>query len=176
MNNGTKENKMGVMPVNRLLITMAAPMALSMLIQALYNIVDSVFVSHVGEAALSAVSLAFPVQNVMMALSSGTAVGVNALLSRSLGSGHFDDADRYAGTGIFLFGAGALLLLLFGAFFSTGILPRRWTIPTLSIRNRYLSSSRVLPGFSGWSGRAAARLHGRTFYCMLTRAPARSSN
>jgi len=118
MSEDIRENKMGVMPVNRLLVTMAAPLALSMLIQAMYNIVDSIFVSHVSEAALSAVSLAFPVQNVMMALSSGTAVGVNALLSRSLGSRRYDDADRYAGTGIFLSGVSAIIMLLFGVFFS----------------------------------------------------------
>ncbi len=113
-----RENKMGVMPVNRLLLTMAAPIALSMIIQALYNIVDSIFVSYVSEAALSAVSLVFPVQNVMMALSSGTAVGVNAMVSRSLGAKDFDAADRYAGTGIFLSCSAAMVTLLFGLFFS----------------------------------------------------------
>ena len=79
------ENKMGIMPVNKLLLTMAAPMVLSMLIGALYNVVDSLFVSHYGENALSAVSLAFPVQNIIIATGTGIGVGINALLSRYLG-------------------------------------------------------------------------------------------
>ena len=80
-----EENKMGVMPVNKLLISMSVPMMLSMLVQALYNIVDSIFVARVSENALTAVSLAFPVQTLMIALGGGTGVGVNALLSRALG-------------------------------------------------------------------------------------------
>ena len=76
------ENKMGVMPVNKLLLTMAAPMVLSMLIGALYNVVDSLFVSHYGENALSAVSLAFPIQNIIISTGTGIGVGINALLSR----------------------------------------------------------------------------------------------
>ena len=83
-----KENKMGTMPIGRLLLTMALPMALSMLVQALYNVVDSAFVakiSDVNQDALNAVSLAFPVQNIMIGIATGTAVGVNALLSRALG-------------------------------------------------------------------------------------------
>ena len=78
-------NKMGTMPMNRLLLSMALPMMVSMLVQALYNIVDSVFVSMINENALTAVSLAFPIQSLMIALSTGTGVGVNAVLSRSLG-------------------------------------------------------------------------------------------
>ena len=81
----TTENKMGIVPVNRLLISMSLPMMISMLVQALYNVVDSVFVARVSESALTAVSLAFPVQNLMIAVAVGTGVGVNALLSKSLG-------------------------------------------------------------------------------------------
>lgn len=80
-----QENKMGVMPVNRLLITMSLPMMISMLVQALYNVVDSIFVSKINENALTAVSLAFPIQTLMIALGAGTGVGVNAILSKSLG-------------------------------------------------------------------------------------------
>ena len=80
-----EENKMGVMPVNRLLITMSVPMMISMLVQALYNIVDSMFVAQLNENALTAVSLAFPIQNLMISVGVGTGVGINALLSRSLG-------------------------------------------------------------------------------------------
>ena len=85
MSDQMQENKMGVMPVKRLLITMSLPIMLSMLIQALYNIVDSVFVAQVSENALTAVSMAFPIQNLMISVGVGTGVGVNALLSRSLG-------------------------------------------------------------------------------------------
>ena len=79
----TKENKMGVMPIPKLLITMSLPMMLSMLVQALYNIVDSIFVAQIDEYALTAVSLAFPLQNLMIGVATGTGVGINALLSRS---------------------------------------------------------------------------------------------
>ena len=87
----TKENKMGVMPIPKLLITMSLPMMLSMLVQALYNIVDSMFVAQINENALTAVSLAFPIQSLMIALSAGTGVGINALLSRNLGEKKFED-------------------------------------------------------------------------------------
>lgn len=114
-----KENKMGVMPVGRLLLTMALPMALSMLVQALYNVVDSVFVSRISEAdndALTAVSLAFPVQNIMIGVASGIAVGVNALLSRGLGEQDRDQVNRSALNGIFLSFVSMLLFVLFGIF------------------------------------------------------------
>ena len=98
----TKENKMGVMPVNKLLISMSLPMMISMLVQALYNVVDSAFVARINENALTAVSLAFPVQNFMIAVASGTCVGVNALLSKSLGEKNQERADSTANTAIFL--------------------------------------------------------------------------
>jgi len=98
----TRENKMGTMPVTKLLLTMSLPMVISMLIQALYNIVDSIYVSQISEHALTAVSLAFPIQNLMIAFASGTGVGVNALLSRSLGEKNFDRANRAASNGVFL--------------------------------------------------------------------------
>ncbi len=96
------ENKMGTMPVSKLLFTMSLPMMISMLVQALYNIIDSIFVAQISEAALTAVSLAFPIQNLMIAVSAGTCVGVNALLSRSLGEGHRDLANLAAVNGVFL--------------------------------------------------------------------------
>ena len=96
------ENKMGIMPVPKLLISMSLPMIASMLVQALYNIVDSMFVAQLNEAALTAVSLAFPVQNLMIAVASGTGVGINALLSRSLGEKKLDLANRIAANGVFL--------------------------------------------------------------------------
>ena len=98
-----QENKMGVMPIAPLLAGMAIPMMISMLVQALYNIVDSIFVARISQDALNAVSLAFPLQNLMIAVGGGTGVGMNALLSRSLGEKDQDQADRAANTGIFLF-------------------------------------------------------------------------
>ena len=88
MSEELQENKMGTMPVNRLLVTMSLPMIISMLVQALYNVVDSVFVAQINENALTAVSMAFPVQNLMIAVATGTGVGVNALLSRKIGRAH----------------------------------------------------------------------------------------
>ena len=113
-----QENKMGVQPIGRLLASMAIPMMLSMLVQALYNVVDSVFVSRISENALNAVSLAFPLQNLMIAVGAGTAVGINALLSRSLGEKKQDMADRAAGTGIFLSLCSAVVFALIGIFLS----------------------------------------------------------
>ena len=114
-----KENKMGVRPVGRLLLTMALPLALSMLVQALYNVVDSVFVSRISAVdnyALTAVSLAFPVQNIMIGAATGIAVGVNALLSRGLGEKNMDQVNRCALNGVFLTAIGTLLFVLFGIF------------------------------------------------------------
>ena len=108
-----KENKMGYMPVPRLLFTMSMPMVISMLVQALYNVVDSVFVARISENALTAVSMAFPVQNLMIAVSVGTGVGINALLSRSLGEKQFRQADRAARNGLFL---GLVTYLAFAVF------------------------------------------------------------
>ena len=97
-----RENKMGVMPVGRLLLSMALPMMLSMLVQACYNIVDSYFVAKLGEDALTAVSLAFPAQNLMIAVGTGTGVGINAMLSKSLGEQDQKNANRAACNGVFL--------------------------------------------------------------------------
>ena len=113
-----KENKMGVMPVGKLLFSMSAPMMLSMIIQACYNIVDSIFVAQLSENALNAVSLAFPLQQLMIAVCGGTSVGMNALLSRALGAKEFDKANKIANTGIFLFACSYVVFALIGFFFS----------------------------------------------------------
>ena len=113
-----QENKMGVQPIGRLLASMAIPMMLSMLVQALYNVVDSVFVSRISENAFNAVGLAFPLQSLMIAVGAGTAVGINTLLSRSLGEKKQDMADRAAGTGIFLSLCSAVVFALIGIFLS----------------------------------------------------------
>ena len=102
MNKNIKENKMGTMPIPKLLFTMSLPLILSMLVQALYNIVDSVFVAQINENALTAVSLAFPIQNLMIAVASGTGVGVNALLSKSLGEKDMDKVNKAANNGVLL--------------------------------------------------------------------------
>ena len=97
-----QENKMGVMPVNRLIITMSLPMIVSMLVTALYNVVDSVFVARISENALTAVSISFPIQNLMIAISTGTGVGINALLAMNLGRKDFKAVGLVASNGLFL--------------------------------------------------------------------------
>ena len=110
------ENKMGVMPIPKLIINMSLPMILSMLVQALYNVVDSYFVARFEQDALTAVSLAFPAQNLMIGVATGTAVGVNALLSRALGEKNPKLANRIAENGVFLALVGYALFLVFGLF------------------------------------------------------------
>ena len=107
-------SRMGSAPIGPLLLSCSVPMMISMLVQALYNIVDSIFVSRVNEAALSAVSLAFPIQNLMIAFAVGTAVGVNAYLSRCLGEGNRAEASRAAMNGLFLAFCGGIAFLVFG--------------------------------------------------------------
>ena len=109
-----KENKMGVMPVNKLLISMSLPMMISMLVQAMYNIVDSIFVAQLSEDALTAVSLAFPMQSLMIAAATGTGVGVNALLSRSLGQKDYKTVNKAASNGIFLWACWYVVFLIIG--------------------------------------------------------------
>ena len=110
-----QENIMGTMAINPLLVKLSIPMMVSMLVQALYNVVDSIFVSHVSEGALTAVSLAFSLQNMMIAVGVGTGVGVNALLSKSLGEKDQERANKTAENGIFL------ALCSFAAFFIIGL-------------------------------------------------------
>lgn len=109
-----QENKMGTMPVGRLLFNMAVPMMVSMLFQALYNVVDTVFVARLSQDAMNAVSLAFPLQTLCIAFSVGTGVGMNALLSRSLGEKNQEGANRAAGTGLFLMLCTAAVFSLIG--------------------------------------------------------------
>jgi len=117
--NRATENKMGTMPVGRLLFGMSAPMMGSMLFQALYNIVDSIFVAKLSQDAMNAVSLAFPLQLLVMAVAVGTGVGVNALLSRSLGERKSEKASQVANTAILLFAMSAVLFLVIGLAFGT---------------------------------------------------------
>ena len=108
-------NKMGTMPLGRLLLSMALPLAISMLVQALYNVVDSIYISKISESAVTALSLAFPVQNLMIGFATGIGVGMNSLFSKSLGEGKQDKANRCAGNGILLMCGALLLFVVFGA-------------------------------------------------------------
>ena len=114
--NTLQENKMGVMPIGKLLVNMALPMIISMLVQALYNVVDSIYVSRISESAVTALSLAFPVQNMQIGFAVGIGVGINALLSKSLGEGNQEAANRTAGNGMVLMFIVTVAFMLFGMF------------------------------------------------------------
>ena len=109
-----QENKMGVMPVKKLIVNMSVPMMISMMVQALYNVVDSIFVAMLSENALTAVTIAFPLQNLMIAVGAGTGVGINAMLSRALGEKNFKKSDSAANNGVFLAILSAVVFLLIG--------------------------------------------------------------
>ena len=114
--NALTENKMATMPLGKLLINMAVPMVLAMLVQALYNVVDSLYVSRISESAVTALSLAFPVQNIQIGFATGIGVGVNSVLSKSLGENNRENANRAAGNGMVLVGIVTVVFILFGAF------------------------------------------------------------
>ena len=124
-----KENKMGVMPIKKLILTMSLPMMASMLVQALYNVVDSIYVARLGEDALTSVALAFPLQNLMIAFGTGTAVGVNAILSKSLGEKRFDQVNQSANTSLFLTIGNSLLFLFIGLFLAQPFLSGQTNVP-----------------------------------------------
>ncbi len=113
-NNTLESNKMGEMPVGKLLLNMGIPMMISMLVQALYNIVDGIFVAKINEAALTAVSMAFPMQNLIIAFAVGNGVGINALLSRALGSQDRSRADKAVKNGLFLQAISYIIFLILG--------------------------------------------------------------
>lgn len=165
------ENKMGVMPVNRLLFSMSLPMILSMLVQALYNIVDSIFVAQIGETALAAVSLAFPVQNLIIAVSVGTGVGVNALLSRSLGEKNQKTANLAAVNGIFVFFLSYLLFAVFGLFFARMYFTVQTSNPEIIEQGTIYLSVCSIFSFGIFLEIALERIMqstGRTIYNMIT--------
>lgn len=108
------ENKMGTMPIGKLVFNMSLPMMISMLVQALYNIVDSIFVAKLSENALTAVSLAFPLQTLLIAVGAGTGVGMNALVSRALGEKEHEKADKIAVNGAFIYAMSYILFLILG--------------------------------------------------------------
>ncbi|MDO4288427.1 MAG: MATE family efflux transporter [Eubacterium sp.] len=166
-----KENKMGVMPVNPLLISMALPIMISMLVQALYNIVDSMFVSMVSENALTAVSLAFPIQNLMIAIATGTGVGINALLSKSLGAKDYAEANRAANNGVFLAVLSTLVFVLFGIFFTGAFFETQTSDPEILAHGKaYLTVCCVLSigVFGQITFERLLQATGRTILTMIT--------
>ncbi len=166
-----QENKMGVMPIAPLLAGMAVPMMISMLVQALYNIVDSVFVAKISQDALNAVSLAFPLQNLMIAVGGGTAVGMNALLSRSLGEKRQDQADQAANTGIFVFLVSAVVFGVCGFLLARPFFLAQTDIkPIVDYGTDY---ARICLGlsigiFSQFCFERLLQSTGRTVYSMIT--------
>ncbi len=167
----TTENKMGVMPVNRLLVSMSVPMMLSMLVQALYNVVDSMFVARISENALTAVSLAFPAQNLMIAVATGTGVGINALLSRSLGEKNFDHVNKTADNAIFLSLCSFAVFALLGILFSRTFFLLQTDIPDIvEYGTSYLTICTVFSFglFGQVTCEKLLQSTGKTFYTMIT--------
>lgn len=166
-----QENKMGVMPVNRLLISMSLPMMISMLVQALYNVVDSMFVARISEDALTAVSMAFPMQNLMIAIGSGTGVGINAMLSKCLGEKDFKGADDAAKNGIFLAAVSAVGFLLIGLFAVKPFFQMQTKIDSINEYGvTYLTICSILSVglFFQMTFERLLQSTGRTFYSMIT--------
>jgi putative MATE family efflux protein len=167
------ENKMGVMPIRRLLITMSAPMMLSMIVQALYNIVDSMFVSRISENALTAVSLAFPVQNFMIAVGAGTGVGINALLSRSLGEKNTVNANKAANNGIFLTLLSCMAFVLFGFFGVRSFYQVQTDVAEIIRYGReylFVCATFSFAVFGQMTFERLLQSTGKTFYTMITQA------
>lgn len=161
------------MPVNRLLLNMAVPMIVSMLVQALYNVVDSVFVAKLSEDALNAVSLAFPVQNLMISVGVGTGVGINALLSRSLGQKEQDKVDRTAMNGLLLAAISCLVFMLFGLTCGQRFYAIQTDIQTIiSYGGDYLTicCGMCFGMFAQITLERILQATGRTFYTMITQA------
>lgn len=168
---GIRENKMGTMPINRLLVSMSLPIVISMLVQALYNIVDSIFVSQINETALTAVSLAFPVQNLMIAIASGTGVGVNSFVSKCLGAKDFKFANKAANVSIFLAIMNWLVLLVFGITLSRRFFMLQTSDPQLiEYGHQYLSIVCIFSFgiFGQIMGERLLQSTGKTVYTMIT--------
>ena len=162
---------MGVMPVGRLLLSMSLPLMISMLVQALYNVVDSMFVSRLSEEALTAVSLAFPAQNLMISVGVGTGVGINALLSRSLGEKNFHMANKTAMNSLLLALGSALVFLLLGVFCARTFFLAQTNIPEIVDGGIAYLRICCIFSFGMFFQITLERLlqaTGRTFYTMIT--------
>lgn len=167
----TKENKMGVMPINKLIISMSLPIMISMLVQALYNIVDSIFVAKLSENALTAVSMAFPIQNLLVAVGAGTAVGVNALLSRALGAKDFGKVNKIAENAVFLTILSYLLFLLLGLFGSEAFYRSQTDIEEIVLYGREYMTVCCCFAFGAFTQIMFERIlqaTGKTIYTMIT--------
>ena len=133
-------NKMGTWPIGKLLVNMALPLVISMLVQALYNVVDSIYVSRISESAVTALSLAFPIQNLLIGCATGVGVGVNSLLSKSLGEQNYERANRTAGNGFLLSTLFSALFVVFGLFFARPFFATQTTVAeTLNGGSTYLA-------------------------------------
>ncbi|MGM9605711.1 MAG: MATE family efflux transporter [Faecousia sp.] len=166
-----QENKMGVMPIGKLLFNMALPMIISMMVQALYNVVDSIYVSQVSESAVTALSLAFPVQNMQIGFGVGVAVGVNSLLSKSLGEKNQEAANYAAGNGIFLMLISVAVFMLFGIFGARPYFAMQSTVAeTVESGTAYTSICCVLTlgCFVQMLGERLLQASGRTFHSMIS--------
>lgn len=161
------------MPVNRLLITMSVPMMISMLVQAMYNIVDSMFVAQLNENALTAVSLAFPVQNLMIAVGSGTGVGLNALVSRSLGEQNTENANKAANNGFYLaFFSFLAFAVLTGVFSRTFFAVQTSDPEILKYGTSYIRICGMMSFglFFQFVSERLLQSTGKTFYTMITQS------
>ena len=166
-------NKMGTMPEGKLLLNMALPLVISMLVQALYNVVDSIYVSRISESAVTALSLAFPVQNLLIGFATGVGVGVNSLLSKSLGEHNYERANRTAGNGFVLAICCSLAFLIFGLFFSRPYFTMQSTVTeTINGGASYLAIVCILSGgsFIEILCERLLQASGRSFCSMITQA------
>ena len=174
MSNSTPSgNKMGTMPIGKLLMNMALPLVISMLVQALYNVVDSIYVSRISESAVTALSLAFPIQNLLIGCATGVGVGVNSLLSKSLGEQNYERANRTAGNGYLLALLFSALFLVFGVFFAKPFFATQSTVPeTVEGGAAYLAIVTIFcPGvFIGILNERLLQATGRASLSMITQA------
>ena len=164
------ENKMGTMPIGRLLVNMAVPLMISMLVQAMYNVVDSIYVSRISESAVTALSLAFPIQNLLIGFSTGIGVGVNALLSKSLGEGNPDRANHSAGNGFLLVMIATIGFMLFGVFGSRPYFQMQSSVTeTVEGGTQYLAICTIFSFglFVQVLGERLLQATGRSFYSMI---------
>ena len=169
--NTQKLNKMHTMPVGKLLFNMALPLAISMLVQAFYNVVDSIYVSQISESAVTSLSLAFPIQNLMIGCATGSAVGMNALFSKSLGEHNHEKANKTAGNGILASLAMAAMFVIFGVLGAEGYYAMQSDVPeTISGGAAYVGICCVwcLGIFAEILGERLLQASGRTIYTLFT--------
>ena len=174
-----KENKMGVMPIGKLLLNMSLPMVIAMIVQAMYNVVDSLYVSQISESAVTALSLAFPVQNIQIGFATGIGVGVNSVLSKSLGEDNRENVNRAAGNGIVLVGIVTVLFILFGLFGSRPFFEMQSTVEgTVEGGISYMTICCLLSLgiFVEVLGERLLQATGRTFYTLISQGTGAVAN